>query len=645
VTLKRTAREHWRAGRAAALTAMLLGLLIAPFPSPLERWSFDWLHSTQPATNAVTQVREIAMVYMDDLSHANLSQKQTDAWHRELHARLLTALAKYEVKAIALDLLFTAGETNDPATMKLAAAIKAAPQGIVLAADLGSGDHAIGGAERMRLELPDPTLLAANAAWGFTQLQEDGSYDVREHFHGTKDVPSLSWRLATLLGSTNVTESSQRQKRWMHYYGPHGTIPFLRYDEVLEKSDANVANLLRGRVIFVGSAIQPGFARDRRDQFKTPYWREAAWPGVDFHATQFLNLWRGDWLRRPNPFVELLIIAVGGLVAGITMAGLRPLHAVIAAVVMVLLVLLCASALTWQNHIWLNWVTIAGIQVPVALAFSLLQFRHAQRMDGTIAFPRSPASKPITVADHELLRKIGGGSYGEVWLARNVTGTLRAVKLVASSGPRDPRLEREFAGLKKFEPISRLHPGLVHILHLGRDESIGGLYYIMELADSTETNSVSDPSQYAPRTLKSDLQSHDGLTASDCTELSLALTSALAFLHEQGLIHRDIKPSNIIFVGNRPKLADIGLVAGMDETLSFVGTEGYIPPEGPGTTAADVYSLGKLLSEVLAASQNAPALDALHAVIGKATAQNVAHRYQTAAEMLRALRAALANQA
>src|SRR5206468_2532672 len=81
---------------------------------------------------------------------------------------------------------------------------------------------------------------------------------------------------------------------------------------------------------------------------------------------------------------------------------------------------------------------------------------------------------------------------------------------------------------------------------------------------------------------------------------SLALTSALAFLHEQGLIHRDIKPSNIIFVQGQPKLADIGLVAGSDETCSFVGTEGFIPPEGPGTPAADVYSLGKVLMELRA---------------------------------------------
>jgi tetratricopeptide (TPR) repeat protein len=58
-----------------------------------------------------------------------------------------------------------------------------------------------------------------------------------------------------------------------------------------------------------------------------------------------------------------------------------------------------------------------------------------------------------------------------------------------------------------------------------------------------------------------------------------------------------VKPSNIIFVNGRPKLADIGLVAGVDEARSFVGTEGFIPPEGPGKPQADLYSLGKVLYE------------------------------------------------
>ena len=84
----------------------------------------------------------------------------------------------------------------------------------------------------------------------------------------------------------------------------------------------------------------------------------------------------------------------------------------------------------------------------------------------------------------------------------------------------------------------------------------------------------------------------------ECVQLGLTLTAALSQLHQQGLVHRDIKPSNIIFVNGTPKLADIGLMARVSDPRSFVGTAGFIPPEGPGTSQADLYSLGKVLYEI-----------------------------------------------
>jgi hypothetical protein len=58
-----------------------------------------------------------------------------------------------------------------------------------------------------------------------------------------------------------------------------------------------------------------------------------------------------------------------------------------------------------------------------------------------------------------------------------------------------------------------------------------------------------------------------------------------------------VKPSNVIFVNGKAKLADIGLVAARGQR-TFVGTEGFVPPEGPGSAQADVYSLGKVLYEL-----------------------------------------------
>src|SRR5437763_8117258 len=91
---------------------------------------------------------------------------------------------------------------------------------------------------------------------------------------------------------------------------------------------------------------------------------------------------------------------------------------------------------------------------------------------------------PPSVPDHELLRRIGGGSYGEVWLARNKLGTPRAIKIVYRSTFDDIRpFLREFKGIQKFEPISRSHEGLVDILQVGGTEEY--FYYVMELADDS----------------------------------------------------------------------------------------------------------------------------------------------------------------
>ena len=90
---------------------------------------------------------------------------------------------------------------------------------------------------------------------------------------------------------------------------------------------------------------------------------------------------------------------------------------------------------------------------------------------------------PPTIPDYELRRRIGSGSYGDVWLARNILGQCRAVKIIYRSRFVDPRpFEREFEGIQKFEPISRSHPSQLAILHVGKNDVAGCFYYVMELA-------------------------------------------------------------------------------------------------------------------------------------------------------------------
>lgn len=223
--------------------------------------------------------------------------------------------------------------------------------------------------------------------------------------------------------------------------------------------------------------------------------------------------------------------------------------------------------------------------------------------------PLSAPIQPPSVPDYELLQRLASGAYGEVWLARNkATGVLRAAKIVWRHTFEDDRpFQREFDGIQKFERISRQHPSQLALFHIGRNQAEGYFYYVMELADlledqTVEKKTVNDNTNgsmlLTPRTLRADL-AHGRLPADRVLEIGLVLAEALANLHSHGLVHRDVKPSNVIFVNGRPKLADIGLVTDAGETRSIVGTEGYLAPEGPGSPQADLFALGKVLYEAM----------------------------------------------
>jgi serine/threonine protein kinase len=269
--------------------------------------------------------------------------------------------------------------------------------------------------------------------------------------------------------------------------------------------------------------------------------------------------------------------------------------------------------------------------------------------------PKPPplAQSTISIPEHEVIRRIGRGASGEVWLVKNFLGVYRAVKIMRSGEDGQQRsFEKELAGLMQFEPVSRLHDGLVDILQVGQNRQEGYFYYVMELADCVHSGQSIDVETYLPHTLAEHIRERGRLPARECIRLGAAMASALGFLHRQNLVHRDLKPSNIIFVNGFPKLADIGLVTGMSGERAYVGTEGFIAPEGSGTAQADLYSLGKILYEMstghpareypvlpsdLGTDQDSLELAQFSRLVLKACRTNPLSRYDSADDLMSAL--------
>lgn len=201
------------------------------------------------------------------------------------------------------------------------------------------------------------------------------------------------------------------------------------------------------------------------------------------------------------------------------------------------------------------------------------------------------------IPDYRLVRRIGEGSFGEVWLARNVLGGHRAVKIVhrRKSGA---HFDREFDGIRLFADVCLGNPGQLAVLHVGRRDEEGFFYYVMELADDAVRGRDMNEEEYLPLTLDEERRRRRH-TVVETIRIGVALGQSLAFLHGKGLVHRDVKPSNVVVVSGVYKLADVGLMEASATDPTPIGTKGYVPEEEAGTPAVDIYALGKVLYEVV----------------------------------------------
>ena len=651
----------WRSALAGAALCVLLGvaLLGLGFGERLVLLGYDlvFLFRSTP------QIDDLEIIYMDDQSFAELGQRNAANWDRNLHAQLLDRLTADGARLVVFDIVFSepgvaAANTNFTRAIQHNGKV-------VLAASLDYQSRPQIKVKGPVRSLPEFETVAAG--WGIAEVMSGPGSVARQYYGGGDSGPSLAWAAATVAGA-EITKSKPEDlpETWLNFYGRALTLPFLSYREATNQP----AGFFRGKFVFVGARPKTLKAQDEADEFRTPHtlWTGEFIPGVEVTATAFLNLMRKDGLTRLSSDRELLLILVAGLVFGGVLSLVRPMWAVLFAVAGVA-VMLIAAIQAAQLHGWFGWTVVAFAQIPGALVWSW--WRHFHRLkfekevlertlaETTRLTPTTPVATPkpaLTVSDHTLVRRVGKGGYGEVWLACSTIGVFHAVKIVKRREfSSDVPYEREFKGIQKFMPISRSHPGFVNVLHVGRDEAEGFFFYIMEAGDDVKSGQKIDPDTYAPKTLATELAGRGMLPPQECRQLGLALALALEHLHRQQLVHRDIKPSNIIYVNGAPKFADIGLVteaSAAKRDVSNVGTEGYVAPEGPGTAAADVYALGKVLYEAcmgrdrrlfpevpttVLEQPDDSLLRRLNEIICRACESDAAERYQSARELHEAL--------
>ena len=204
----------------------------------------------------------------------------------------------------------------------------------------------------------------------------------------------------------------------------------------------------------------------------------------------------------------------------------------------------------------------------------------------------SPSLVHSVIGDYRLLEFLGAGGMGEVYRAVHTKiGRSAAVKILTAAAPGSDFLQR-------FLNEARVHASLQH-------PNIATLYdflefngrpcIIMEYVDG--------------QTLVDRIRLQGPLHSAEAWPIFLAIVSAVAYVHDQGIIHRDLKTANIrINSQGVVKLLDFGIAKGMatpdlTQVGNVIGTLTYMPPEQlrgePASTRSDVWALGIVLYEML----------------------------------------------
>jgi len=641
-----------RAALGAAL-AVLGGLLLAwtPLGDAWENASYDYLFRF--GSRAVTN--EVTFVLMDNQAFEEFHQTRREPWSRSLHTQLLNRLADDGCALTVCDSFFRTPR-NSGEDQALADAMERLPQLVLMAEQAQMNHPGLAGAKPV---LPAEVFLqAAKTNWGVAWLDPDTDGIVRKHWPFPADgpYPSLPETAARVFGCDLPPDLAGR---WLRYYSPDGPGEKMSYRFALTQPPG----YFRNRIVFIGTQPATSLPDGETDEFKTPYsrWTGKACGGVEIMATEFLNLVNQDWLKRESPQTERWLLVVTGILLGAGLCRLRPLAAGGAALLFAGAGGLAAVLWSHQFNVWFPWLIISGAQVPCALAVSLAtHFTQSSRsLDGK---PAIREKLPVTPGYKLIQPPIGRGAYGSVWLARNRAGQWRALKAIylARFNDNTSPFEREFNGITRYQPLSGRHPGLLTVEFVSEKRD-GYFYYVMELADSLTRDWERKPVRYQPHDLAGEQAGREDkrFSVGECVRIGITLAEALAFLHQQGITHRDIKPQNVVFVGGRPKLADLGLTTHIrpdDQPGTIVGTPGFMPPppETPGTPLADIFSLGMVLyviatgqpasafpdlSTLLVAGGNSRDFLLLNAVILKACQPDATARYQSAEKLKAALTA------
>ncbi len=400
--------------------AMVGAWLLLPTGSQealLSRASYDAAFRFDPGSRYSNGSSPVVLVYLDLDSHLRERLPLSEPWPRELHARLVRRLTAAGARAVLFDIVFSGPGPSPEADASLADAFRKNGR-VWLAAERNQWDRETGSAAvaAQSVVLPHKVLREAAAGWGLAVLRPEDDFMVRRSWlgPGADGAPALTWAVAEGLGFR------PRQREWIRYLGGPLALPHVGFSAAL-RPDEVPDDFFRDRVVVIGAQPMVGGFVERRDEFRNPFGRFALgrvfMPAVEVHATQLVNLLRGDGLRRPGPALEGGGVLVVALLVAWGFGRLRPMP-VLAVLLGTELVLLASVAVGMRFDLWFPWMIPGLIQLPAAAVASIAHhsvqaWRLRRRLEAeqrmAVERIREQAALIEAASDAIVVRSITGG--------------------------------------------------------------------------------------------------------------------------------------------------------------------------------------------------------------------------------------------
>ena len=362
-------------GGTAVCVGLGLAFLETPIGDQLRFKSYDLPFIVRPEIYP----QEAVMIYQDDSSYEHLHQKYTEPWDRSYFTQLLKRLTAEHAKAVVFDIVFS--DKRDPVTdQQFADAMRNFGYAIIACdwtIDYYGGKKKAAG-KRFVLPLQLFNESAADTC-ADALFPDEGEY-VRRYRPTLRtegeNTNTEAWVAAMLVKpSFNESNSLKTNSFWINYYAPDLDLPSVSLYKALAEHDPDVpSGYFSNKVVFVGAKILTHLATERKDEYSTPFSfrEENKWmTGVAIHATAFLNLIRGDYLREfPYGINRLLIIAFGVLFGG-GLVLCRPLSAVVIGLLAVLPIVSADYYAFDRYYYWFPWLIIVVVQIPFAMVWAV----------------------------------------------------------------------------------------------------------------------------------------------------------------------------------------------------------------------------------------------------------------------------------